>query len=108
MDIENMIELKDVNIRDFVKEVYILSSPSGLGFLHSKEGGLTDEEVDKILHGGDTSRIVANMDYVNGRSCKMGIFRDVESGKIYIRDSWYDHSREELEKLLEKFGIELP
>lgn len=103
---DNMIELKDVDLRKFVQKVYAMSQPQGMGFLAAKSGGLSDQDADAILARDKTGRIAAGMDYVHGRACKMTIYR--ENDKYYIRDTWYDHSLSQLNSLLSEFGLTLP
>ena len=88
-----MIDITGVNLVVFVKKVYELSVPQGLGVLHFKEGGLSDEEAKAIVSRGQI-----NMDYVHGRACKMNVF--FKEGKWYISDRWYDHTNEQLRELL--------
>jgi hypothetical protein len=107
MDKENMIELKGVDLRKFVQRVYALSSPQGLGIMHFQDGGLSDADADAILERDKKGRVAASMDYVHGRACKMTVFRD-EDDKLYVREMWYDHTRDDLKELLAAFGIELP
>ncbi len=98
MNTENMIDITGTDLREFVKMVYKLSSPQGLGMLHYTEGPLTDEEVDAIL-SMDDHLYRLYMDYVNGRSCKMTVYK--VNDKLFINDSWFDHSDEQLNILLE-------
>jgi len=100
---KNMINITGVDLIKFVKEVYELSMPQGLGFLHYKAGGLTDEEakqfiISKVPEHCYPKNIVVDMDYVKGRACKMIVFK--ENDKLYIRSSWYDHMDEQLRELL--------
>ena len=99
---ENTIDITEVNLKKFIKEVYNLSKPQGMGFMHYEEGELHDDIVSTILGQGDED-IAISMDYVNGRSCKMNVFK--KDGKLFIRDDWYDHSTEDLRDLLERVGI---
>lgn len=103
---DNMIELKDVDLKRFVQKVYEMSKPQGLGFFVAQSGGLSDEEAGEILARDLAGRVAASMDYVHGRACKMTVFR--EDGKYYIRDAWYDHSAAQLSLLLSEFGLSLP
>lgn len=98
-----MIDITSVDLKKFVKEVYALSSPAGLGFLHFKPGELSDEAAQAIIDRGDEC-IAASMDYVNGRQCKMTVFRKPD-GKLEIGDNWFDHSTGQLTDLLERCGI---
>ena len=69
------IDITGIDLIKFVKEVYRLSIPAGLGRLHFKEGGLTDEEAEEILGvWKDDKQFALDMDYVRGRACKMTIF----------------------------------
>jgi hypothetical protein len=94
---KNMIDITNVDLIKFVKRVYELSLPQGLGFLHYKTGGLTDEEAKSFIIPSPNS-IAINMDYVKGRACKMVVWR--EGTTLYIRNSWYDHMDEQLRELL--------
>ena len=91
---ENRIDITGVDLVVFVKKVYELSVPQGLGMLHFKEGRLSDEEAKEIVGRGYIS-----MDYVHGRACKMKVFKKDE--KLYIPDRWYDHTDYQLNELLE-------
>lgn len=93
------INITGVNLIEFVKEVYRLSAPAGLGWLHFIKGELTDEEAKKILDIWKNDRQFAlEMDYIKGRACKMAVSRKVKN--LYIRSPWYDHTDMQLEKLL--------
>lgn len=102
------IDVTKVDPIKFVKEVYNLSVPQGLGFLHFEEGGLTDKEVEAILERGEKDkRIRLSMDYVKGRACKMTVFKDGD--RLFFRAPWYDHTDRQLEELLVKtLGKTLP
>jgi hypothetical protein len=97
------IEITGVDLKAFAKKVYELSQPRGLGFLHFKPGPLSDDEVRPLLSDGHTA---LNMDYVKGRGCKMHVFRD--AGKLFITSPWFDHTDEELHKLLTECGMTAP
>lgn len=102
---EDMIDVTDVNPIEIIKAAYALSVPVGMGFLHARPGPLSDEDAQTIL-GAERpdGRIVASMDYVHGRQVKMTIFR--KDGRHYINNTWYDHTPEQLEQLLEMVGVE--
>ena len=105
-----MIKITGVNLKEFVKEVYHLSVPQGLGFLHYEPKPLSDEDAIEIVNClEDDSRIVLSMDYVHGRACKMTVYKkgEGEGEDIYIHDSWYDHTDKQFKSLLSKFNIEL-
>src|SRR4030042_6084821 len=99
-----MIDITGIDLIKFVKKVYDLSMPQGLGFLHFESGSLTDAEAKLFIHEKDPYNIV-DMDYVKGRSCKMDIFK--KDNKLFINDSWYDHTDEQLQKLLLEFNIKI-
>ncbi len=99
---KNMIEVTGIDLRVFVKKVYDLSVPQGLGFLHYQKDSLTDGELEEVLaHSNDNTAI--DMDYVKGRACKMVVFK--ENGKLFIPDRWYDHTTSQLKELLKDFSI---
>jgi len=94
-----MIDVTRHNMRNLVRSAYDLSRPQGLGFLHYKQGSLSDVEIDEIL-GESDERYAVRMDYVNGRSCKLTVRRIGD--KLYVHDEWHDHSSEQLRELLKR------
>jgi len=93
------IDVTTIDPIEFIREVYNLSSPQGLGFLHFREDELTDEEAREILDVCKNDlQLFLDMDYIKGRACKMTIFRDED--RLYIRTPWYDHTNSQLAKLL--------
>ncbi|MBA7555464.1 hypothetical protein ES705_48127 [subsurface metagenome] len=93
------IDITGIDLIKFIREVYKLSIPAGLGQLHFKEGGLTDEEAEEILDEWKSDpKFCLNMDYVKGRACKMIVFK--EGKKLYIRSPWHDHTDMRLAMLL--------
>ena len=110
---ENMIDITGIDLKKFVKKVYELSVPIGLGFIRARDGELSDEDAEKIIKGvefdypasktNDSTPI--RMDYVHGRCCKMIVFQ--KDGKLYINNNWNDHSKGQLKKLLKHVGIVL-
>lgn len=103
MKIDQMIDVTDVPLRELVKAAYNPSRAQGLGAFHYMPGGLSDEEVDRIIDGGRES-IPISIDYVKGRSCKFTVFG--HEGRRYIRHYWYDHSDDQLRDLLRAVGID--
>jgi hypothetical protein len=91
---------------EFVKKVYELSKPLGLGFMHFTENPLSDEDAEGCfgLVDGDT---YVSMDYVHGRSCKMRMTVD-KNGIARINTPWYDHTNEQTSELLAVFGVKAP
>lgn len=104
---DDMIEITGINLKEFAKKVYELSSPLGLGYLHyKKDHVLSDEDAQAcidIVAEWDRHRIALNMDYVHGRCCKMVVFKEVD--KLFIRNKWWDHTPEQLTELLNSQGI---
>jgi len=93
------IDITGINLIEFVKGVYRLSIPAGLGWLHFTEGELTYEEAKEILDiWKKDKQFTLDMDYIKGRACKMTVFR--KGKNLYIRSPWYDHTDIQLEKLL--------
>jgi len=100
---EQYIEIPSDKLREAIAEAYNLSSPQGLGLLHYREEPLDEQTIDEIMpKSGSDGNI--RMDYVHGRSCKFHIFH--QEGKHYVRPHWYDHNFSQLERLLERLGVE--
>ncbi len=95
---KNMIDITGVDLKLFIKKVYDLSKPQGLGFLHYTEGSLMDEDIDNILKHANYNDVILSMDYIKGRACKMVVFKIDD--KMWIHDNWFDHSKEQLSILL--------
>jgi len=98
--VESKVEITDVDLVEFVKKVYELSNPQGLGALHFQMGYLSDEDAKKIVEYGKGG---VHMDYVHGRACKMNVFK--EDDKLFIGTPWHDHTEGQLKSLLEHFNI---
>jgi hypothetical protein len=96
-----MIEITGTDMRAFVKAVYALSVPVGLGILHFIDGELDGDSVDDVL--ACSGRNPAIMDYVRGRACKMTVHEF--DGRWFINDRWFDHSEHQLEQLLKMPGV---
>ena len=47
-----------------------------------------------------------NLDYVNGRAVKLTVRRE-KDGRLWLEDSWYDHTRDQYRELLAHVGIEI-
>jgi len=107
-----MIEVTGIDLVKFVKKVYELSRPLGMGFLQFTPDPLTDEQAKGLIsvHKKDPS-IKLSLDYVNGRSCKMTVYKETEGKlfnkkeKLFIRDNWYDHTDSQLKELLKDCGV---
>ena len=97
-----MIDVTGINMVEFVQKVYELSRPIGMGFLHHRPCGLSDDDAKAfILKDGSVS-----LDYVKGRSCKMHV--RCEDGKMSIGDGWFDHTDAQLAELLAHFKLSPP
>lgn len=93
------VDFTGINPVKFIKEVYNLSIPQGLGFLHFEAGGLTTKEAKELLKSWEKDKMIyLGMDYVKGRACKMIVFR--KEDKLFFRVPWYDHTDVQTEKLL--------
>lgn len=100
-----MIDITGVDLRKFIKEVYALSKPAGLGHIHFVEGELDDETVDLIVRNhAENATTAISMDRIKGRACKMTVRR--QDGKLFINDTWSDHSRFDFEELLQRCNID--
>lgn len=99
---ENSIEVTGVDLVELVKAVYDNSRPQGLGLMHYQPGGLTDEQAKSLI--GYDGKIPVSLDYVSGRACKFVVFRDGE--QLFIRDQWFDHSQDQLRKMLTSLGLD--
>lgn len=102
MNTVGMIEVTGVDLAHLVRAAYSPSRPQGLGYIHYQPGDLDDETVRRIIEGAH-DHVAVRMDYVNGRSCKFSVFREGE--RLFIHNSWYDHSDAALAKLLESVGL---
>ena len=102
MNTNDMIEITGCDLKEVAKAVYDLSHPVGMGILHYRERPLTDEEAEKVvsLSGGG---FALDMDYVNGRACKFSVIE--EDGKLYMFDTWLDHTESDLLKLIDRLGV---
>ncbi len=99
-----MIDITDVDLVEFAKQVYALSATAGLGHLHYKPGELSQEEAEQLVDLNlDDGRVALSMDYVNGRCCKMMVFRNRD--RLEIQDTWFDHSTDQLNELLRRCNI---
>jgi hypothetical protein len=99
------VEITNCDLVKFAKKAYELSVPQGLGFLHARNGDLSEEDAKSLIR--TEGRDALNMDYIHGRACKMHVSRDKE-GKLFITVPWYDHTHSQLKILLNAFGLSLP
>lgn len=91
-----------------LQKAYELSSPQGMGFMHARAGGLSDDEAKAIVAGATRGSPPHNasisFDYVHGRAMKL--WMDVREGRLFLPRSWYDHSEEAMRALCESFSID--
>ena len=99
---DGMINITGADLVEVAKAAYDLSVPQGMGFMHFKDGPLSDADAKNLV--SDDDRVALSMDYVHGRACKLTVFKDDEG--LWIRDSWFDHTPDQLSELLERIGIQ--
>lgn len=97
-----MIDVTGVDLVKLVQNVYSLSGPQGMGFLHFREGELTTQQAQALIWPGDLYPV--EMDYVHGRACKFRVME--KDDKLYTDAAWYDHTEDQLVALLKSVGIE--
>ena len=95
------IQIPAEKLPDLIRNAYALSRAQGLGFLQNHKTEISDDVVEQIIK--PEGRIAASMDYVNGRACKMTVFR--REGQLFIDPRWYDHSTAQLKELLSRIGV---
>lgn len=116
MNTENRIEITGCDLVNFVKHVYAMSAPVGLGYMHFQNGELPDDIAESLClkalseesfseYEKQFGRIIVNMDYVLGRCCKMYVTEF--DGKWFINNNWYDHTDQQLDDLLKLIGVDL-
>ena len=98
-------DITGCNLLELVKAAYDLSAPQGMGFLHYKQGKMTDEQAQEILDKDDGGKVAIHMDYVGGRSIKLRVLR--KGDMIYIEErseenKWYDHTNAQFDELLRR------
>lgn len=98
-----MIDVTGVDLVALAKKAYELSSPQGLGISHFTPEPLTDEEVRRLVERKKCYPL--SMDYVKGRSIKLHVRR--EGDRLFVSESWYDHTKEQYRELLQSVGIEI-
>jgi hypothetical protein len=99
-----MIDITGVDLVKFAQKTYELSMPQGLGFLHFTPEPLAEEDAKEIVErSGKYGNVKLDMDYVSGRACKMTVWE--KDGRLVIQDAWYDHTDDQLKRLLAAFDI---
>lgn len=98
-------DITGVDLVELVREVYNLSSPQGLGFIHFTPDPLSkDEAAEYVTEGLGLPSVRVSLDYVKGRSCKFVVWE--KNGKLFCRDDWFDHRPSQLLTLFQKLNIE--
>jgi len=100
-----MIICTDVDLVKLAQEAYRLSVPQGYGFMHFTTNPLSEDMARQLIHEDGYSAL--EMDYVDGRACKLGVLRH-EDGSLTMKDTWYDHTDQQYKELLESVGLEVP
>lgn len=104
IDTTNHIEISEVDLVLLVKTAFDLSVPQGMGFLQAADEPLTDDEANEILASFKNDKFDAvSMDYVKGRAVKFHVIRSGD--QLFIADTWYDHTDEQLKQLLITCGV---
>ena len=102
---ENMIDITGTDLVKLAQHAYALSIPQGLGFLHARAGGLSQEDAQQIVNRERAdSHVALGMDYVHGRAVKLTVRRERETGELFISRRWYDHTPDDLRELLKAIG----
>lgn len=103
-DTSEMIDITGVDLKELVKKAYELSNPQGMGYIHFREGPLSDADAQAILDIQQPSYgAILSMDYVKGRSVKLTVFQ--QDDKLYVRNDWFDHSEDQLKELLRYLNV---
>lgn len=101
------IDITGADLVQVAKIAYDLSKPQGLGFMHFQPGPLDNETARECVdHCARIPHIALDMDYVNGRACKLSVFRDGD--KLWIDDRWYDHTPEQHAELVRRIRETIP
>ena len=104
-DWRGYIEVTELDPRLLVQVAYSGSRPQGLGFLHARPGGLSENTLNEIMAVAEENGGQVYLDYLHGRSMKFYILKDKEMGKSYIELDWYDHGVEATKRLVRECGL---
>lgn len=96
------IEITGTDLTRFIQEAYDLSRPRGMGFIHATPGPLPAEEAASFIR--PEGSVAVSLDYVRGRACKMTVWR--RGDRLFIHDTWFDHSDTALAELLRRTGAQ--
>ena len=103
----DQVDITDVPLDKLISEVYNLSNPQGLGFLHYIEGPIPDDILDQTVQYAKESleeRGEFWLDYLSGRACKFRAAIQADE-KLYMSSSWYDHDSEDFQELCSRLGV---
>lgn len=99
------IDVTDCDLVALVKKAYALSQPQGLGFLHFRDGELSDADAQEIVNRDPRGGF--GMDYVHGRAVKLGV--TLREGRLWLQSTdWSDHSARQLAELLASITLPEP
>lgn len=76
------IDIKGIDKAELLAALYDGAAPQGMGWLHARDGGMTEREAQELL---DAAGEAPWFDYVHGRPIKVG-FR----GDLLLRADLYD------------------
>lgn len=102
---DNLIDVTGIDPVKLMKFAFAFSKPQGLGYLHYDEKhALSTAECLEMINQDKITQdkrleVVCYMDYVKGRACKFRIWG--KNNKIYLDKDWYDHTKEDLENVIE-------
>lgn len=105
-----MIDVTGIDLVEFVKKVYELSKPKGMGHMHFQAGPLDQTMAERIVElSKDDGTFALCTDYVEGRACKMNVWRHDRSNPpkngLFIHATWYDHTDAQFAELLSAMGL---
>lgn len=95
----------------FIREVYNLSKPLGMGYLHYRPGDCPEMLPESIWNQRqhfdyDGIHPVVHLDYVYGRCCKMPIYKLAKEERYFVRKQWMDHSPEDYKELFRRCDLD--
>lgn len=76
------MDIKGISKAKILAALYNASRPQGMGFLHAKQGDMTEQEAQKLLDAGHTY-----FDYLHGRVMKIDLSGDDLRTALYDRDN---------------------
>lgn len=106
MNERKRINVTGVDLRKLIAAVYANSHAQGMGHLHFRQGEMPPDLVEEWAGTVKVDGVgcILHMDYVLGRACKFGLFRD-ENGELWIEKPWFDHTEMDLARMLRDAGL---